>query len=187
MKSLRQYISDCIAKVYNPDREYVLEMAQAGRNVKLGKTIHDLAIHGTYAGDRPYPHLHIYKIKGDKSFDFEISLVDLLCDDEINLVSMKDKSSNINRRNRNICSWEGYRTMLNDLEDWFEEVPKRPGGSEFTNNIDYCVWLYNDESGGDEQTNPFLEYIKGQGKKIHELYKDLSSFEGYKEKYKECF
>lgn len=187
MISLTQFISDSISKLYIPDREYVLEMAQVGRNVKLGRHIHDLAVHGTNAGDRAYPHLHIYKIRGDKTFDFEVSLLDIVCDDEINLISMKDKSARINRRNRRICSWEGYKAMFNDFEEWLDEIPKRPGAFEYKNNIDYCVWAYNDESGGDKEYNPFLEYVRSQGKKVHPLHKDLKSFDGYRERYKDCF
>lgn len=188
MKSLAEFISDSIARIYNPDRKFVLEMAQIGRNVKLDNGLYDLAVHGTNAGDRPYPHMHIYKTRGDKSFDFEVSLVDLLCDDEINLISMKDKSANINRRNRNICSWQGYRKMFNDFEDWLEDIVKRPGGDQFKNNIDYAVWAYDDESGGDEETfSPFLDYIRTQGKQINPLYHDLRTFDIFKEIYKDLF
>ena len=181
-------LSDFIAKFYNPDRKFVLEMAQIGKNVKLDNGLYDMAVHGTNAGDRPYPHMHIYKTRGNKTFDFEISLVDLLCDDELNLISMKDKSSNINRRNRNICSWEGYRIFKKDFEDWLEDDVKRPGGDEFENNIDYAIWAYDDESGGDEETfSPFLDYIRKQGKKIHSEYHNLKTFEKIKQFYSDLF
>lgn len=79
------------------------EMAFATNEVKLGKNLYRIALHGVAAGDRPYPHIHIY-LKNDhypwKKFNFEISLVDLICNDELNLVCQQDKSKGIDRRNR---------------------------------------------------------------------------------------
>lgn len=40
------------------------EMAFATNEVKFGKNLYRVALHGVAAGDRPYPHIHIY-LKND--------------------------------------------------------------------------------------------------------------------------
>lgn len=183
------HLSDFISKIYIPTRKVVLEMGQLSSNLRLGNKLYDISLHGPNSGDRPHPHIHIYKPKLNKSFDFEISLVDLLCNDELNLISMKDKDNNINRRNRNICSWEGYRKMKNDFEEWLESTEVDIIG-DFKNNIEAAIYTYNREAGMNARDinkfNPFLEYIISQGKKIHDNYKELFSDE-IKEIYPEAF
>ena len=86
MKSLQNYIEDY-------QKQYITEMATIAKSVKLGKDIYRIAIHGVSSKDREYPHIHIY-LANDNSlqkFNFEISLVDILCNDEINIVAQIDK------------------------------------------------------------------------------------------------
>lgn len=65
-------------------------MASIGYPV-LNKTKYLIAFHGTYAGDREKPHIHIY-LNVDRrpfsKFNFEIALDEILCYDEINLLRM---------------------------------------------------------------------------------------------------
>lgn len=79
-------------------------MAFATNDVKLGKNHYRIALHGVAAGDRPYPHIHIY-LENDhypwKKFNFEISLVDLICDDELNLVCQQDNTYNEENNQKN--------------------------------------------------------------------------------------
>ena len=74
------------AKVINEVKEQLLlEMATFG-NIKANNNSYRIAIHGPATKDRPMPHIHIYLVQ-DKSpyisFNFEISLVDLVCNDQI--------------------------------------------------------------------------------------------------------
>ena len=100
MKHLNTYIEE----QFNPAWDYVVEMTSIGYPV-LNKTNHYIAVHGTNAGYRQRPHIHIY-LSDDKrpfsKFNFEIALDEILCYDEINLIRMKDKAKHIDRRNINI-------------------------------------------------------------------------------------
>lgn len=88
MKSLKEFIYLHIWK-----DEPIVEMATIGYGLKFGKDRFKVAIHGQSSGDRENPHIHIY-LENDKmpynKFNFEISLVDILCYDEINLIYQRD-------------------------------------------------------------------------------------------------
>lgn len=144
------------------------EMAFATNDVKLGKQHYRVALHGVAAGDRPYPHIHIY-LENDhypwKKFNFEISLVDLICDDELNLVCQQDRANGIDRRNRKKCDWKGYRDLRDDFEDWLEDKCAKPGN--FINNLHFLIYTYNEENN---QKNSFQNYVRSQGKSILTKY-----------------
>ena len=75
-----------------PDEPLIFEMATISRDVKLGKNRYKIAVHGTLSGDRKNPHIHIYLSTDNRlynKFNFEISIVDILCYDEINLISTR--------------------------------------------------------------------------------------------------
>ena len=196
MKSLKEHISqvkdlhsfnEYIDEQFNPEWDYVVEMASIGYPV-LNKTNHYIAVHGTKAGDRQRPHVHIY-LSDDKrpfsKFNFEIALDEILCYDEINLIRMKDQSKHIDRKNRNICSWNGYHKLYDDFDDWLfsNDVDVR---GEFIDNLDAIIYFYNFESGGLKNSNQLLDYIKDHGMKILDKHKKYFSEEDI-EKYKECF
>ena len=116
MKIIKEYINE----QFNPEWDYVIEMASIGYPV-LNKQKHYIALHGAHAGDRKRPHVHIYlenDIRPFSKFNFEIALDEILCYDEINLIRMVDSKKHIDIRNRNKCSWEGYNKLKNDFEDW---------------------------------------------------------------------
>lgn len=180
MKCLELYIVDILYEM--KDLAYFLkeslglpcgiqinEMDFATNEVKLGKNLCRIALHGVAAGDRPYPHIHIY-LKDDhypwKKFNFEISLVDLLCDNEINLVCQQDRAKGIDRRNRKKCDWKGYNDLKNDFEDWLEEKCTKPG--DFKDNLDFLIYVYNDENN---EKDSLQNYIKNHGKVILPQYK----------------
>ena len=183
MKSLKRHVDE----QFNPEWDYVVEMASIGYPV-LNKTNHYIAVHGTNAGDRQHPHVHIY-LRGDKrpfsKFNFEIALDEIFCYDEINLLRMTDQSKHINIKNRNICSWNGYHKLYEDFDNWlFSNNVEVRGG--FINNLDAIIYFYNEESTNVHQQNPMLKYIKDHGMKILEKHKKYFSEEDV-EKYKECF
>lgn len=184
MKNLSEYILD---EKFNPEWDYVTEMASIGYPV-LNKTNYYIAVHGTNSGDRKRPHLHIYlenDVRPFNKFNFEIALDEIICYDEINLIRMTDKSHNIDRKNRNLCSWKGYNKLKNDFTDWLYSNDVEARGN-FIDNIDAIIYFYNFESGGLKNKNPILEYLKNKGMKVHmNYYKYFSDYD--KKKYKECF
>lgn len=167
MKTLLEYL-----KVEKwPSEPMIIEMATIGRPVMDRKKYH-IAVHGTLAGDRPNPHIHIYYNDDRKpynKFNFEISMVDILCKDEINIIKMRDESRHVNKNNREKCSWNGYKKLRDDFEDWLFSKPTTPG--DFKDNLDACVYWYNEE-GDPTSDNPIRDYLKERGLKVLPKYKD---------------
>lgn len=146
MKSLVTYIKEALGV---NDGQYVQEMAFACKKVKWGKHFYRVSIHGADTKDRPYPHIHVYDADDPKpgmSFNFEISLIDILCKDEVNLIKQEDyrRSKKIVKKNRNNCSWKGYQDIKDGFEEWLFDKCDRPG--EFKDNLDFLIWSYNDET-----------------------------------------
>lgn len=99
------------------DEEVLTEMATFGVE-KWGRKTYKIAVHGASSKDRPIPHIHIYlnnDINPYTKFNFEISLIDILCKDEINLIFQTDKKKNIDNRNRKQCTWTGYSEIKEGL------------------------------------------------------------------------
>lgn len=132
-------------------------MATIDKTVKVYKDTYRIALHGPVVGDRPYPHFHIYlanDIFPYNRFNIEISLIDLLCYDELNI------------KNRNRCSWSGYKKLHDRIEDWLEEPCTGLPGN-FQNNLEALIWSYDNESN---DGNSLLEYINDHGKKVLPKY-----------------
>ena len=183
MKKLKEYLEED----FNPEWDYVIDMASIGRPI-LNEMYCYIALHGTYAGDRERPHVHIY-LAGDKrpfsKFNFEIALDEILCYGEINLLRMRDKSKHIDFKNRSKCSWDGYEGLKNDFGDWlFSKDVEIRGG--FKDNLDAIIYFYNWESGGTRNSNPLLEYLKRKGMKIQNKFRNYFSEEDTN-KYTVCF
>ena len=86
MKTLVQFIQE---KLYNyPNSQHLYEMATIAKDVSFNKEHKSVQIHGTNSGDRENPHIHIYNYNDKVNFNFEISLIDIICKDEINLIKM---------------------------------------------------------------------------------------------------
>lgn len=136
----------------------------------LTKSKYQIAVHGANPGDRPVPHIHIY-LDDDthpfSKFNFEISLCDILCRDEINLIRMKDKNTGTDIKNRDKCSWDRYTKLRDYFEDRLSSVPVRPGS--FKDNLDAIIWNYNMESGSG---NYIKEYIEQHGMTVLPKYKE---------------
>lgn len=163
-------IKEFIIETFWPS-EQIIEMATISKVERWGNEQYRIATHGTAAGDRETPHVHIYLSNDTKpynKFNFEISLIDILCYDEINLIYQRDKKANKLITNRNRCSWEGYNKILNGFEEWLFERSKMPG--EFKDNLDAIIWCYNNESSSLSE-NPLLDYINERGLTILDKYK----------------
>lgn len=153
--------------------EQIEEMATIARGISLDKNrLYKIAIHGPSSKDREYPHIHIYDAKDTslKQFNFEISIVDILCSDELVLITQVDKSRRLHKMNRNSCSWEGYRKLKVAFEDWlYSSEVTFPG--EFKDNLDAILWSYVNESPCNTM-NSLLDYISSRGKKILPKFKE---------------
>lgn len=105
MKSLLSYIKDIYyEKLLSSEKVY--EMTTISRNEKFGKDNYRVSIHGPASADREIPHIHIYlanDITPYNKFNFEISLTDILCKDEINLIYQRDIKNHIMRSNKSKC------------------------------------------------------------------------------------
>lgn len=167
MKSIRE----CVNNFLWGNENLIVEMATIGRPVFAKKKYH-IAVHGVLAGDRPNPHIHIYlndDTRPYNRFNFEISIIDILCKDEINIIKMRDESKGINKNNKNKCSWDGYQKLKDDFEDWLFSKCDRPGN--FKNNLDACIYWYNEE-GDPKSNNPIKAYIKEHGLNVLDKYRE---------------
>ena len=163
MVSLKEFIYLCVWK-----DEPLVEITTIGYDLESGKDRFRVAIHGPSSGDREHPHVHIY-LENDKIpfnlFNFEISLVDILCRDEINLIHQRDVRKGIKRTNRNKCSWDGYKKLKEDFEDWlFSKSSKR---GNFKDNLDAIIYFYNEEN----HDKTLWDYIEEHGLKLLDKYK----------------
>ncbi len=133
----------------NDNDNMLLEMATFGEE-RWGNNIYQIATHGIMSGDRPTPHIHIYhsndKNKKNPSFNFEISLVDILCKDEINLIFQLDKDKNIHNSNRTQCSWTGYDEIVSGFRVFLFETPKPSKFGTFKDNLERAIYEWNRES-----------------------------------------
>lgn len=161
------------------DERHLYEMATIGDDVLFNKERKSVQIHGLNSGDREYPHIHIYNHNDKYGFNFEVSLLDLLCYDELILIKMKDQKKHIDYKNRNKCSWNGYTKLRNDFEDWLFGPCDLPG--EYKDNLDALIFWYNRESEKDKDEIPILKYISDRGLKIHQEYRGYFDEEELKE------
>lgn len=185
MKLLNEYINESHEQ-FNEDWDYVVEMATIGTPI-LDKQERLIMVHGVNSGDRQRPHLHIC-LNNDRrpfnKFNFEIVLDEIICYDEINLIRMTDKTNNIDKKNRNICSWNGYNKLKNEFEDWLYDKSNKRG--DFIDNLDALIYFYNEESTVTHQQNPLLQYIIDHGLRVLDKYKKYFSDEDIKH-YNEAF
>ena len=153
--------------------EQIFEMATITKDIKWGNDHYRVAVHGTAAGDRDVPHIHIY-LSNDKKpynkFNFEVSLVDILCYDEVNLIFQRDEKTGKYISNRNKCSWEGYKKIADGFEDWLEQKPTTPG--DFQTNLEAIIYWWNEESDSASE-NPLKDWLDKRGLKVLKKYSYL--------------
>lgn len=125
------------------------EMATFGAG-KWGKETYKVAVHGASTKDRETPHIHIYLYKDHNPyslFNFEISMIDILCKDEINLIFQTDRLHNVDNRNRSECSWTGYRDLKEGFTKFLFSKPKT-GISDYKreDNLARAIFEWNRET-----------------------------------------
>jgi hypothetical protein len=143
---------------------------------KWGKDKYSIQIHGAATADREVPHLHIYRFNdnGKKQFNFEISLIDLVSKDEINLIYQLDREKNVKNTNRNECTWTGYRDVYDGLREYLFSAPKLPKyKSNYIDNLDVAISAWNQETDMfkvAEGGNPMKEWLDSHGVNILPIY-----------------
>lgn len=132
------------------------EMATFGSE-RWGNRQYKIAIHGVNSGDRPTPHIHIYynqeRNTRNPVFNFEISLLDILERNELNLIYQKDKSQNIKRTNRSECNWTGYKDIFDGLLSFLTSTSKCPIFGKQTSNLGRAIYEWNKETNYDATEN----------------------------------
>lgn len=129
------------------EKEPLLEMATFGVE-KWGNDTYKIAVHGASTNDRPTPHLHIY-LNTDKNpysqFNFEISLIDILCREEINLIFQYDRANNVNNRNRTECFMEWLQIKEGITNFLFSPCRTNRFGT-FSDNLERGIFEWNRET-----------------------------------------
>ncbi len=163
--------------------DMIVEMATFGEE-KWGKHTYKIATHGMMSADRPTPHIHIYynkeKNMKNPSFNFEISLIDILCKDEINLIFQVDRDNNIKNTNRIFCSWKGYAEIKDGFRKFLSDSPKMSRFGYFKDNLERAIYEWNRESDYSATMNG--QNILGKYFKEHDL-KALPKYQKYLEDY----
>jgi hypothetical protein len=159
---LKDYIKESVKE------HLLLEMATFGTE-RWGNNTYRIAVHGASTKDRPIPHIHIYlnqDVQPYKQFNFEISLVDILCKDEINLIFQMDRKNNIKNTNRVDCTWTGYADIYYGIKTFLSSPSKSKKYGMFIDNLDRAIYEWNretdfikTENGG----NPLKEYLDEKG------------------------
>jgi len=130
------------------NRVPLLEMVTFGVE-RWGHTFYKIAVHGASTTDRPIPHFHIY-LNNDANpysqFNFEISLIDILCQGEINLIFQQDRANHVNNRNREECSWTGYREIKEGIKDFLFSPCQTNRFGNFSDNLERGIFEWNRES-----------------------------------------
>lgn len=152
MKKLSEIITDVAGNRDNVEcsgsNNMLLEMATFGVE-RWGNNTYRIAVHGTGVNERPNPHIHIY-LNTDHNpftqFNFEISLVDILCNDEINLICQIDRKNNVHNTHRRVCSWAGYKEIRDGLAKFLAAPCKNNRDAHCTDNLERCIYDWNRET-----------------------------------------
>lgn len=154
------------------DSHLMLEMATIGWP-NIDGVEYKMSIHGVNTRDRPTPHIHLDRADdpNKESFKFEISLIDMLQSGEPVLILQKDTKNHIDRKNRRLCSWDGYSSLRQGVISFLESEPEdanAPKGAR--TNLESFVINWNRESGSDP--NRLANYIKGKGVSVLPKYRE---------------
>lgn len=165
-RRLNEIVKESISKVMNEG--LMLEMATFGTE-HWGKDIYRIAVHGASTKDRPTPHIHIYlynDVFPYNEFNFEISFVDILSKDEINLIFQLDRSKHIKHTDRKKCSWTGYADILEGFKNFLFSVPQPTKFGTFQDNLERAIYEWNRETDfvkTEHGGNPLKEYLDEKG------------------------
>ena len=172
---LAQMIEEAI--ILSLDKQPLMEMATCGVE-KWGKNTYKIAVHGASTKDRPTPHIHIY-LNNDQNpyskFNFEISFIDLICEDKIIPIYQLDRQNNVKNTNRRECTWNGYKEIAEGLRIFLSESCTSKFG-DFSSNLERIIYEWNRETdfvktnnGG----NPLKDYLNLYGLTPHPKYAKL--------------
>ena len=108
---------------------------------KWGDKTYRIAVHGD-----SIPHIHVY-LNNESipyyDFDFEISLIDILCKDEINLIFQVDKLRNIYNRTPSDCSWKGYEDIKDGIRNF---LFRTSNNKNFADNLELAIYEWSKET-----------------------------------------
>ena len=140
------------------DPDMPLEMATFGKP-RWGEIDYKVAIHSPIIKEREIPHIHIYQLNDPyhNMFDFEISLIDILCVGKINLIYQLDRYNNIIRTHRNECSWLGYSDIYEGLEEFLHTNQNIFPYNDCLTGLEAAIVAYNAESNS--RDNALKEYL----------------------------
>lgn len=151
------------------DSNMALEMATFGKP-NWNSVDYRISVHGPISKDRETPHIHIHLLEDNNhtKFNFEVSLIDILCKDEINLIYQIDEDNDIIRTHRIDCSWEGYTNVYKNFKKFLETNQNCGPYKEFENGLRAAIEAYNAESNS--RGNALKEYLDKRGLKVLPKY-----------------
>ena len=147
-KIIKESIDKILSEKTIDNREPLMEMATFGVE-RWGHTLYKIAVHGASTNDRPTPHIHIYlnnDVNPYTRFNFEISLIDILCKNEINLIFQRDRERNIDNRDRNQCSWTGYDDIRKGITEFLFSPCATNRFGDFSDNLERGIFEWNRET-----------------------------------------
>ena len=162
-KLVRNVLNDLVSNYDHP-----LTLCATFGAEQWGENHYRIAIHGLTADDRNVPHIHVYRQKERNTcspvFNFEISLLDILTKDEINLIYQKDLEKNIQFTNRRDCSWTGYAEILKGMKNFLQKENPVPVFGKNVTNLERCIYEWNKETdysaAVNSHINVFRNYIE---------------------------
>lgn len=145
--------------------DFLIEMATCGVE-KWGNRTFKIAVHGASSADRPTPHVHVY-LNNDQNpyrqFNFEVSLVDLFCTDQITPIYQLDEERNIKRTHRDECTWTYYKEIKKGLRTFFNSRCTNNKFGNFSDNLERVVYEWNRETDfvkTEQGGNPLKDYFQ---------------------------
>ena len=129
-----------------------------------------LYVHIRYAGDLPFPHLHIL-YDNPRRFDFVVSLTDIVSTGRIQLYQQIDADRHLRIKNPKKTSWRQYESVREALAKFlFEPAPKPIRG--YKSGLECALGVYNWEAY-QTSDNPFLDYCQAHGIAILPQYAEV--------------
>lgn len=161
---------DEMADATNNVDELLLETATIGWPT-IDKVKYRVSLHGCYAEDFPMPHIHLDRADDLErvSFEFVISLVDMLATGEPVLVFQKDLANHVYLSGRTECRWDGYPKLHDGVVEYLEAGPEAVAPKHSRSNLESSIIAWNNESG--DRVERLSEYIKNGGIKVLDRYK----------------
>ena len=160
-ETVRNVLNDFVNNYDHPST--LCEMATFGAE-QWGENHYKIAVHGINADDRSVPHIHVYLQKERNTcspmFNFEISLLDILTKDEINLIYQKDIEKNILFTNRRDCSWTGYTDIRDGFKKFLFSNSDTPIFGKTRTNLERAIFEWNKETDYSATTNNHINVFR---------------------------